>query len=217
MNRHMSWAKLAFGAALALLPIFGLAQVPSASPAGLQAAAQKALAEKAARTADDTPHVSVQPGIVQVRIHNVTAPAYVPLESLASVIKRHPNVNLYRVTWGCFYGRHSSKSTVLYDRRQHSLRYNCKGFSSPWGNFYKHTAFGEVTDKVLVRDARDHRVSTRQMPFDRDVDVIFDNLASYGCVRHDFPPPAAPKVTVAISNGVVTRKSGRNIDVSPVR
>ncbi len=217
MNCNKRWVAFAFGAAFALLPVLVLAQAPSTNTASIQAAAQKAVAEKASRTADDTPHVAVRSSIVQVRIHNVTAPAYVPLQSLASVIKRHPNVNLYRVTWGCFYGRHSSKSTVLYDRRQHSLRYNCKGFSSPWGNFYKHIAFSGVTDKILAKDARDHRVSTQQMPFDRDVDVIFDNLPSYGCVRHDFPPPAAPKVAVTISNGVVTRKSGRNIDISPVR
>ena len=191
MNGYVKFGVSTIGVALALLPAFGLAQAPSTDTAGFQTAAQKAFAEKAARTADDTPHVTVHPGIVQVRIHNVTAPAYVPLKSLASVIKRYPSVNLYRVTWGCFYGRHSSKSTVLYDRRLHSLRYNCKGGASPWGNFYKHVAFSGVTDKILARDARDHRVSTRKMPFDTDVDVIFDNLPFYGCVRHDFPLPAA--------------------------
>lgn len=130
MNCHMRRGSFVFGVVLAALPIFGLAQAPAVNTPGLRAAA-----EKAAQTADDTPHVTVRPGIVQVRIHNVTAPAYVPLESLVAVIKRHPNVNLYRVTWGCFYGRHSSKSTVLYDRRQHSLRYNCKGGPVPGATF----------------------------------------------------------------------------------
>ena len=89
MNCNTRQGSFIFGAVFVALPIFGLAQAPTSNTAGLQAAAGKVDPKT-----DDTPHVTVHSGIVQVRIHNVTTPAYAPLEGLATVIQRYPNANL---------------------------------------------------------------------------------------------------------------------------
>jgi len=152
-------------------------------PVTMDAASLAAFAAKQAAIADDMPKFYARRGFVEVRIHNVTRPAYRPLESLAVAMGRYPKATRFYVTWGCFFGRHGSKTTVVYDRQQHSLYCDYGGGGSPWGGFGSRTVFTNVTDLALRRDAQDHKNSTRDVPYDLDtnLDIVFSDLPRYGC------------------------------------
>ena len=154
-------------------------------PVTMSAASTAAFAAKQSAIADDTPKLYARRGFVEVRIHNVTRPAYRPLEALAVALGRYPKATRFRVTWGCFFGRHASKTTVMYDRRQHSLYCDYGGGGSPWGGFGSRTFFTNVTDSALRRDAQDHRSSTQTGPYDANtnMDIVFSDLPRYGCPR----------------------------------
>lgn len=152
-------------------------------PVTMSATSLAAFAAKQDAIADDKPKFYEHRGFVEVRIHNVTRPAYRPLEGLAVAMGRYPKAARFRVTWGCFFGRHTSKTTVLYDRRRHSLYCDYGGYGSPWGGFGSRTFFTNVTDSALRRDAQDHKDSTRDGPYDADtnMDIVFSDLPHYGC------------------------------------
>ena len=150
-------------------------------PVRLGPASLQAMADKDAAIADDRAGYLVRDGVVKIAIHNVTHPAYRPLESLSVGLTRYPKASHFWVKWGCYWGRHGSMTRAFYDRRTHRLVVRCVGGASPWGGFSKYTVFTAVTDAALRQDARDHNGSRRDLPFDGDVDIVFDDLPHYGC------------------------------------
>ncbi len=125
--------------------------------------------------------------IVQIDAGNVSFPAYIPLESLAGVLDKYPNAPRFHLSWTSSGGRHFSKSNVLYDRTQHRLYFHCEVHAVPWGDFHRSSVFRGVTDAILKQDAAAHKNSKRELPYDDQLDVIFDDLTAYGCQRSDLP------------------------------
>lgn len=171
-----------FGLGLFFWLVQKMPPVPKAPPPViLDSVSFQIMADKAAAIADDKTHYSVQHGIVEINIHNVTRPAYKPLESLAKGLDRYPKASRFCMSYGCFWGRHGSNTRVLYDRRTHRLVCRCFGENNPWGGFSGYMVFTKVTDLALQQDARDLKRSPRALPCDEDVDVVFNDLPRYGC------------------------------------
>lgn len=150
-------------------------------PVRLSAASLRAMAASLSAIADDKAKYSVKHGMIEIDIHNVTHPAYKPLESLVVALNRYPRSTRFHVAWGCFWGRHGSKTQITYDRHSHRLNYRCEGNATPWGGFRSYSVFTNVTDPALRQDAREHKRSLRTVPFDDDLDVVFNDLPRYGC------------------------------------
>lgn len=142
------------------------------------------------RENDWAPRIILERGIVQVRFHSVSFPsADVPLTELVTAVSRYPTQGRFRVTWP-WYGKDAfSKSTVLYDRRTHTVRFYCLGHDM--GRFFKHAIYRGVSDTVLREDARSHERTDRLYPENRSEVValaFFDALPGYGCAGSDLPP-----------------------------
>ena len=122
---------------------------------------------------------------VQINVGNVSSPAYAPSETLATVLGKHPSASRFHATWSSSGGRHLSRSSVLYDRKHRLLFFRCDVHSVPLGEFPQGSIFSGVTDAIFRQDANDHKTSKREMPYDDQVDVIFNDLTIYGCQRRN--------------------------------
>ena len=122
---------------------------------------------------------------VQINVGNVSSPAYAPSETLATVLGKHLSASRFHATWSSSGGRHLSRSSVLYDRKHRLLFFRCDVHSVPLGEFPQGSIFSGVTDAILRQDANDHKTSKREMPYDDQVDVIFNDLTIYGCQRRN--------------------------------
>ena len=102
-----------------------------------------------------------------------------PLGTLAAGLRRSPKAPLLRVVW---YGSAMLKGTALYDRRRHTLAYYfADAFPELKGYFKESATYARVTDRILVRAAKDHRDVHNAL-----ASADFETLPQYGCKRIHF-------------------------------
>lgn len=128
-----------------------------------------------------------QPGLVNLRVNaHFDTPGFV-LHSFIAVLQTYPHVRRVRVSWSMLLMMNESETTVLYDRRTHTVAF----FSQEDGDLgfsRNHVLFTDVPEAVFVPLAN-ARLDSDETPWGG-----FDGLPKFGCRKRDLgswqrPPP----------------------------
>ena len=168
----MTHMKRMIGFALVLLPMAAAFQSPlSAAPPESKPSVQ---------SSGDTP-IKIQGDLVNIRANaNYDSPG-VPFLFLLSALKTYPNARRFRVSWSILIFMNSTNSTVLYDRRKHTMLLFSYGGGDVLGSYRDHVLYTGVRESAFVKIAASHKNDSEDM----GVWSWFGDLPRYGCRQHD--------------------------------
>ncbi len=123
--------------------------------------------------------IKKQRGLIDLRINDHFDTPGLALHSFIAVLKTYPHVRRVRVSWSMLVFMNVSNSTVLYDRRRHTVAF----FSQEDGDLgfsQNHVLFTAVPEAVFVPLAN-ARLDADETPWGS-----FDGLPKFGCRKRDF-------------------------------
>ena len=98
------------------------------------------------------------------------------LRSLMTALKANLNARTFRASWSLLVFNNQTRTTILYDRRKHSLLFYSVEDGDVLGTRHEHIRFTHVPESVFDRIARAHRNDTSE-----DGWAWLGDLPKYGC------------------------------------
>ena len=98
------------------------------------------------------------------------------LRSLMTALTTYPNARTFRVSWSILVFNNQIQTTILYDRRAHSLLFYSIGDGDVLGTQHDHFRFTRVPESVFGKIAWAHRNDTSE-----DGWAWLGDLPKYGC------------------------------------
>lgn len=154
------------GTALLLLSIVGIKAEPIPPSAPSQVA---------------KPDTKVQGDLVNLRADAYWDTPGVPLLRLTRALKDYPHARRFRVSWSLLVFMNGSDTTILYDRREHSVTVYSTGGGDVIGAYRDHVRFTHVPEAVFTKIAMSHR-NDRD---DSEVWSWFSDLSHFGYPKRD--------------------------------
>jgi len=105
----------------------------------------------------------------------------VPLLVLIDALNAYPNAQRFRVSWSMLIFMNNMNTTILYDRRRHSLLVFSYGGGDVLGSYRDHVLFTHVREAVFAKIPAAHKNDTEDM----GAWSWFSDLPNYGCRKRD--------------------------------
>ncbi len=140
----------------------------------------------------ERPQVTVKSNGIAIRVPNLTRQPDIPLLTLATMTRRYPHAQQFRLTWNCYAGLCISHSSALYNRAHHTVLLSVTGnIGKTEHSVWNRSLFTHVTDRAIAEDANRHRGVVIVPPnfFDDAPLAFFNDLTLYGCHVQTFPEP----------------------------
>lgn len=140
----------------------------------------------------ERPQVTVKGNSIAIRVPNLTRRPDIPLLTLATMTRRYPHTQQFRLRWNCYTGLCISHSSALYNRANHTVLLSVAGnIGKTEHSVWNRSLFTHVTDRVIAEDANRHRGVVVVPPnfFDAAPLAFFNDLTLYGCRIQTFPEP----------------------------
>ena len=114
-----------------------------------------------------------------------------PLVVLANALNQKPHTARFQIKWFQMALSADYDSTALYDRRKHTLIFDCHGH---WdgGRMHERIFYTRVTDAVISSAAKTNQESMREDSLAGGFRAYFDTLAFYGATirsKHEKSQP----------------------------
>lgn len=162
----------AIGAVLILLPMTAAFAFPlSAAPKSTGPLMQ---------SGGDAP-TRVQGDLVTLRVSASYDSPGLPFITLVEALKTYPKARRFRVSWSLLIFMNGMNSTVLYDRRRHTLRLFSDGGGDVGGAYRDHVMYINVQASAFGKIAAVHKSDSE----DRSAWSWFGDLPRYGCRKRD--------------------------------
>ena len=98
------------------------------------------------------------------------------LRTLIAALKDNPNARTFRASWSLLVFNNQTRTTILYDRRKHSLLFYSVGDGDVLGTQHDHFRFTRVPESVFGKIARAHRNDNSE-----DGWAWLGDLPQFGC------------------------------------
>ena len=98
------------------------------------------------------------------------------LRSLITALKANPNARTFRASWSLMVFNNQAQTTILYDRRKHSLLFYSVADGDVLGTRRDHFRFTRVPEPVFDKIAKAHRND-----YSEDGWAWLGDLPKYGC------------------------------------
>ena len=98
------------------------------------------------------------------------------LRTLIAALKDNPKARTFRASWSLLVFNNQTRTTILYDRRKHSLLFYSVGDGDVLGTQRDHFRFTRVPESVFGKIARAHRNDNSE-----DGWAWLGDLPKYGC------------------------------------
>ena len=98
------------------------------------------------------------------------------LRTLIAALKDNPKARTFRASWSLLVFNNQTRTTILYDRRKHSLLFYSVGDGDVLGTQRDHFRFTRVPESVFGKIARAHRNDNSE-----DGWAWLEDLPKYGC------------------------------------
>ena len=98
------------------------------------------------------------------------------LRTLIAALKDNPNARTFRASWSLLVFNNRTQTTILYDRRKHSLLFYSLGDGDVLGTRRDHFRFTRVPESVFEKIAQAHRNDNSE-----DGWAWLGDLPKYGC------------------------------------
>lgn len=130
--------------------------------------------------------LSVTPTRIEGDLVNLRASASfdspgVPLLVLIDALKAYPHAQRFRVSWSLLIFMNGMSTTILYNRRRHSVAVFSSGGGDVLGSYRDHVLFTHVREAVFTRISAAHKNDTEDM----GAWSWFSDLPKYGCRKRD--------------------------------
>ncbi len=123
----------------------------------------------------------VQGDLVNLRVNASFDAPGVPLLVLNDALKAYPHAQRFRVSWSQLIFMNSTNTTVLYDRRRHSVLIFSYGGGDVLGAYRDHVLFTHVREAVFAKIPAAHKNDSEDM----GAWSWFSDLPKYGCRKRD--------------------------------
>ena len=98
------------------------------------------------------------------------------LRTLIAALKDNPKARTFRASWSLLVFNNQTRTTILYDRRKHSLLFYSVGDGDVLGTQHDHFRFTRVPESVFGKIARAHRNDNSE-----DGWAWLGDLPQFGC------------------------------------
>lgn len=163
---------IGIGAAFILMPLAAAFVPPLSAAPGITRPPAPSASEPATR---------VQGDLVNLRVNASYDSPGLPFTTFVEALKMYPAARRFRVSWSLLIFMNSMNSTVLYDRRRHTLRLFSDGGGDIVGSYRNRVLYTNVRASAFGKIAAAHKSDSE----DRGVWSWFGDLPRYGCRKRD--------------------------------
>jgi len=163
---------IGIGAALILMPSAAAFAPPLSAAPGMTSPPAPSASDPATRAQGD---------LVNLRVNASYDAPGLPFKAFVEALKTYPNARRFRVSWSLLIFMNGMNSTVLYDRRRHTLRLFSYGGGDVVGSYRDHVLYTGVRASAFAKIAAAHKNDSEDM----SVWSWFGDLPRYGCRKRD--------------------------------